>query len=184
MRSIRDIVQNINDALCGVFKGAQVYGIARTAIREDGLIPVIQEKYIGIDDNFALQVYHKINGITISTRPGSGVGRDPGHNVNTFQMSMIVYSSEKRTKLAADQIALIIQSVVPKIISSDFFLSIRTQLTSVILNSQQVYAQEYKSDTFRLDEYQSLTQINYTVEIAFKTGCFDICPEDLEQCKN
>lgn len=185
MRSIRDIVKEINCQLEKVFPvGFIAYGVARTVIREDGYLPMVDDKYVGIDDNYALQLYHKINGITINKTRGTGWGNSPGYAVNTYQMSMVVFDNELKTKLASDEVVTLFQAAIPHTISTDFFKSIRISLSSVVLNSQAVYAEEYKSDTYRLSESQSLSKINYNVEIVFKTDCFEICPEDLQKCKN
>lgn len=186
MRSIRELVNALNDSLNATFKEVKSYGIARSVKRGEELLPVIDEQYIGIDDSFSLQVYHKITGITMSvpdTR--QGYGRNFGDQVNTYAMQMIVANDSQKTKLMSDQIALVIQSMLYNItFPTDFFRSVDVSLRSVILNSEQVYQQEYRSDSFRLNEYQSLSQINYSVEIAFKPGCFVVCPEDLIHCKN
>lgn len=185
MRSIRDIVNCINCSLEDFFdKSFKAYGIAYPGIRGEESLPVSSGVYVGIDDIYATQVYHKINGINISKVRGTGVGRNQDDTLHTYQMSMIWYNSENKNNIPPDQLALIVNHKIPKIFHSDFFKTVRVSLTNVILNSQQVYQQEYKSDTFRLGEYESLTQINYTVETVIKTGCFEICPEDLQKCKN
>lgn len=186
MRSIRDIVQEINKVIEVTFRDAKTYGIARTAVRGEELLPTIDEQYIGIDDTYALQVYHKLSQITMGTRNGrAGYGDNTADPLNTYSMVMVVMSDEQRTKLMADQIALVIQSAIYNIsYSTDFFRSVDVSIRSVILNSEQVYQQEYRSDSYRLSEKQSLMQINYSVEITWKPGCFAVCPEDFINCKN
>jgi len=183
MLSIRDIVTQINTKLSTVFTvGFKPYGIAKTVTRGAETLPSIDETYIGIDDINALQVYHKLNTINLTQKTNSGYGDDIYYNINTYRLSMIAFNNKKRTKLNDDELALIIQSAFPKIITSDY-LSVRNTMTGVILNSQSIYAQEYKSERYRLDENQSLFQIEYNTEIIFKTDCLVLCPEDLT-CKN
>jgi hypothetical protein len=123
-----------------------------------------------------MQVYHKINGATITYKPGFG---DQLKTVNTFSLSLFVFNNEKRTGLKSDEIAMIIQSVF----AAQNILSARILPTAIILNTPLIYATEYRGSDYRLSEYQSLMQMNYSVEVTFKIGCFDLCPEDFSQCK-
>lgn len=185
MRSIRDIISLINETLGHKFRDIRGYGVATTIRRGEELLPVSNEQYIGLDDSFAIQVYHKILGITMTESTQGGYGRNSNTQINTYSMAMIVASDEKKTKLMPDQVALVIQSAIYNIpFSTDFFRSVEVSIRNVVLNSEQTYQQEYRSDSYRLSEYQSLTQINYSVEITWKPGCFVACPEDLIHCKN
>lgn len=177
MHLIRDIVKEINCKLEKVFAGGFIaYGVAQNLPRGEDLLPTINEKYVGLDDIHAMSLYHKINSIGITQRAGT-YGDDEGFNVNTYQMSMIVFNNQKRTNMNADELALLIQTAFPKRINSE----VKNLMTGVILNSQTVYGQEYKSNTYRLGELQSLFQINYQTEVLFRTDCLDLCPEDFKQ---
>lgn len=175
-QSIRNIINDLNSALNAVFKGARFYGAAVSVEREGKVQPVVNELPVGFDDVYAMQVYHKINGATITYKPGFG---DQSQTINTFSLSLFVFNNEKRTGLKSDEIAMIIQSVF----ASKNILSVRILPTAIILNSALIYATEYRGSDYRLSEYQSLIQMNYNVEITFKSGCFDLCPEDFSQCK-
>lgn len=180
MRSIHDIVQKINEAI--PVDSRDTYGIVTMSRRGDQIIPSIDGKYIGIDDTYPMRVYHKINGMTSQLRAGSGYGDSVGDQVNTYQMSMIVFNDKKRTKLSSDQMVLMLQVNTPRRVASELFKSIRITYTNAILNDVQVFAQEYGSTDYRLKDGQSLIQINYTVEATYKEGCFAKCPEDF--CNN
>lgn len=171
-QSIRNIVTDINTSLAGIFKGAKLYGVATSVEREGKSQPVVNELPVGFDDSYAMQMYHKINDIKIAYTPG--YQRQPDVT-NTFSMSAFVFNNEKITRLKSDEIAMIMQF---------YFNSTNNILpASVILDSQAIFAREYRGTSYALSEYASLFQFNYTVAIAFQRGCFDLCPEDFSQCK-
>lgn len=174
--SIRSIVKQINTSLEGIFKGSKLYGVAELIEREGRTKPVVDEVSVGYDDSYAMQMYHRLTGpITVTYLPGYG---DTMNTTNTFALSAFVFNNEKITKIKTDEIAMIIQSVLQVLNIS----SVTIRLTQIILNSQQVFATEYRGTPYALNEYQSLMQINYTVEVKFKGICFDLCPEDFQQC--
>lgn len=176
-QSIRDIIQVINLALDGVFKGGKLYGVATLIEREGISQPVVDEHGVAFDDDYAVQMYHRLGNIGITYGPGYG---DTRKIINTFAVSAFVFNNEKLTKTKTDVIAMIIQSVLQTI----NITSVQVLPTQIILNSQQIFATEYRGIPYALDEYRSLMQINYTVEVTYKGICFDLCPEDFLNCKN
>lgn len=175
-QSIRSTICQINTALRPVFPGSKFYGVAVSTEREKKVQPVSDEMPVSYDDDYSLQAYHKINGIQVTYKPG--VGRDD-NTINTFAMSMFIFNNDKKTGLKQDEIAMIIQSIISGINIS----SVSITPISFILNTQTVFAAEYRGNDFRLPESMSLTQMNYNIEVTFKSGCFDLCPEDFSQCK-
>jgi hypothetical protein len=177
MRSIADIVKEINLAI--PFDGKQVFGIAQVANKDGVLLPNEKDTgtWIGIDDTHPVRVYHKLNGMTSTLRPGSGFGDDQGDQVNVYQMNMIVFNNRKRSKTDSDQMVMMMQVNTPRSVESELFKSIRITFTSVVLNNGQVWAQEYGNSPYRLGAGQDLFQISYTVEATFKKGCFAKCKD-------
>ncbi len=175
--SIRNIISLINNSIIGVFKGSTVYGVATLVEREGKGSPVVDQKSVVFNDSYAFQIYHRLQGVNITYGAGYGNSKT---TVNTFQVSAICFNNEKITKLKTDEIAMILQSVFATLNIS----SVRILPTQIILNSQQIFTTEYKGVPYALNEFQSLMQINYQVEITFKGNCFDLCPEDFSQCKN
>lgn len=176
-QSIRNIVSEINESLKGVFKGSKIYGIATLVEREGKGLPVADEQAVSFDDSYAMQLYHRVQGANIAYTTGYG---NTQNAINTYQASMFVFNNEKITNLKTDEIAMIIQSAL----SVHNITSVRILPTQIILNSQQVFATEYRGIPYALNEYQSLMQINYTVEITFKGLCFNLCPGDFSKCPN
>lgn len=177
-QSIRNIITLVNQSLDGIFKGSKLYGMATLVERDGKGLPVVEEYSVAYDDSYALQMYHRVQGATITYVPGSGYG-DTRNTVNTFQVSAVVFNNEQITKLKTDEIAIIIQSVLAVL----NITSVRILPTQIILNSQQIFATEYRGVPYALNEYKSLMQINYTVEIKYMGICFNLCPEDFSKCK-
>lgn len=175
-QSIRNIITTINSTLQGIFKGSVLYGIATLVEREGRGQPVVDSYSVAYDDSYALQMYHRLTGINITYAPGYG---DSTTTINTFQLSAIVFNNQKITKLSQDEIAMIMQSVLATL----NIHSVQILPTQIILNSQQIFAAEYRGVPYALNEYQSLMQLNYTVEVTYKGTCFDLCPEDFSNCK-
>lgn len=173
-QSIRDIVCSINEALKSTFKEAVYYGIATPMATEGKSQPVVDERPVTYDDSFAMQVYHKVGAVKITYKGGYG---NNNNTTNTFAMSAIVFNNEKKTKLRSDEIAMIIQARLSNITSD-------VTPNDFILNTDVILATEYRGHDNRLPSNMSLMQLNYTVAITFKSGCFDLCPEDFSSCKN
>ncbi len=169
--SISNIICQINKSLEGVFKGSTVYGVATNVEREGRSTPVIDGKAVSYDDSYSLQLYHKLNGISIDYKSGYG---NTKNTINTYSVSAVVFNNENITKLKQDEIAIIIQSIL----STLNIVSVQVLPTSIILNSQQIFSNEYKGVPYALNEYQSLMQVNYQVAVSFKGNCFTVCPED------
>lgn len=178
-QSIRDIVCQINASLETVFKGAKFYGVATSVDREGKLRPVVNDQYVGFDNSFAFQMYHKINQVTTQRIRNTGFGRIEDR-VNVFQMSAFVFNNEPRTKLKTDHIALMLDSILATI----NIISVRILPVNFILNTQAIYSTEYRGAEFSLSEHHSLLQMNYNIEMTLKSGCFEVCPEDFLSSKN
>jgi len=175
-QSIRNIITDLNTAMQEYFKSAVYYGVAQNIEREGISKPVVNERVVSFDDSYGMIVYHKLGNINITRKPGFGSSEK---TINTFAVSAVVFNNEKRTGLKTDEIAMVMQSVL----SLQNIASVRVLPGNVILNSQAIYQTEYRGSSYSLPEYTGLMQLNYTVEITFKSGCFDLCPEDFSQCK-
>lgn len=176
-QSIRNTISSINASLDTVFNNAVFYGVAQTIETQTGSKPVVSEKNVGFDDSYGMIAYHKLGNIGIKNTPGFGRSQ---HTINNFSVSLVVFNNEKKTARKPDEIAMIMQSVL----SLQNITDVRVLPVSVILNTQAIWQTEYRGQPYKLPEYASLFQLNYTVEVTFKSGCFDLCPEDFSQCKN
>lgn len=174
MRSIADIVKDINEAIN--IDEAKKFGLAQTYLRAKEKLPGTvtrdgKTEYVGFDDKYKISWYHKVNSLTTRVQANSGFGRTAGKQINSFAMSMIVFLNRKRLNKYADEIVALIQALTPETIKQ----SIRISFNTTILNDQQVYAQEYVSETYRLGPEHNLFQINYTLEVDLNKDCFNTC---------
>lgn len=184
---LRDFINKINEDFKGLIPDMKVYGLAQSVIRtrrsEEELLPAVIGKdgemtYVGIDDVDAVRIYHRMAGITTRLSTVKGTGDDHNAIVNTYQMVMIVYIDHKRSKLFPEELFLYLQANMPDGIKSPPYSLINVRTTSVITNSQLVFRAEYGGTEFKLPAEKSLFQINYTIEVTHKKGCFSKCPSD------
>lgn len=180
MHSIHDIVHILNRAINVPL--SDVHGIAQTVLKGEEKIPALVKKdgtgvYVGIDDQYGVRIYHKLNSLTTTVKAREGYGRSAGTQINTYSLSMIVFLNRKRVSMYPDELLALLQSQLPEAIKLEPYDHVRTWFNNIILNDLQVWNQEYLSDTYRLLPEYSLFQINYTVEVAFKKGCFNNCLE-------
>lgn len=177
MHSIRDIVIALNSSLTWLPAGSETNGIAELLLRDDVTIPVVNERYVGIDDVYPVRIYHRLNSMSSTIKQGTGYGRDNGDHVNTYQLSIVVFLDHPKARLYPDEFLLVTQANFPERLSLDPYKSIVTNFSSVVFDSQLVYRQEYvASDTYRLKEDQFFFKINYSIETTFSKGCFKKCP--------
>lgn len=179
MLLVSDIVDFINGKVSEMVLGVKLYGIAKTAAKDDHIMPYIDEKYIGIDDTYPSMLYHKQLSVASTTVPRTGYGNGDLNLQNTHQMAMVIYINEKKTGIIADQLYTFIQSAVTGVLKAESYKSIRVSVSSAILNDAQVWAQEYGQSPYKLSGPQRLIQINYSIVMVFDQNCIT-----LPNCKN
>lgn len=175
MLSTNDIALWANQEIKGLIKGMQTYGVAKSAASGDYISPYLpeDEKYIGIDDTYPAQVYHKEQSVSSATVAGSGFGDDERNLQNTYTMAMIVYFNEKKCGVTADQLYAFIQAKITGLLKAEGYRSVRVNVSNAILNDAQVWSQEYGSP-YKLSGPQRLIQINYNVVIVIDKKCIKI----------
>lgn len=177
MHSIRDIVNEINKSFTWLPSGSEVNGIAELLLRDDVTIPVINDRYVGIDDVYPVRIYHRLNSMTSAIKTGTGAGRSVGDQANTYQLSMVVFLDKPKSNMHPDEFLLLAQANTPERILIESYKSVVTTFVSAAFDSLAVYRQEYiSSDTYKLKEDQFFFKINYSIETTFSKGCFKKCP--------
>lgn len=188
---LNSFIHAINDHLRNQFpKDAAFFGVCQSIPRIQGSVEEVlpgqvnqttgEIKYVGVDDRNSLVAYHKLNGITVEpVNTRGGFGDEPSDTRNTYSLSMLVYHDMKKTGDTSD-LFLHLQNTFPQFMNAPPYKSVLLRITSVILNSGQLFAQEYKGTSFKLPATSVLFQLNYTIESSFKRGCFEkLCPEDI-----
>lgn len=186
--SLNKFIETINKPLEKLISGIKVFGLAEPISRTQGavteIIPGIvgndgEIKYVGPDDLQTVIVYHKVSGIvTRLTNTLPGYGREFNGLQNAYGLSMIVWLDRKKTNLRPDELFLYIQANLTGKIDQEPYNQVLVNINSVILNGQQVYDSEFKGVENKLPANQTLMQINYTIESAFRVKCFEKCPEE------
>lgn len=177
MHSVRDIVTELNSSLTWLPSGSEANGIAELLLRDDLTIPVIDGNYVGIDDLYPVRIYHRLNSMNSTIKPGTGIGRVVGDQANTYQLSMVVFLDRPKSNMYPDEFLLYLQGNFPERMALEPYKSIVMLFGSAVFDSLSVYRQEYvASETYRLKEDQFFFKINYSIETTFSKGCFKKCP--------
>lgn len=180
---LHSIVSWVNQQIKGLVPGMRAYGLARTAAKDDRILPITFEGdwiYAGVDDVYPMQVYHKHLTIQSANVPGSGYGDNISNLANTNAMAMIIFLDEIKTGIKADELYTLIQSKVTGILKFEGYKSVRVGVSNAILNDAQVWVQEYGANVpLRLNPSQRLLQIGYSVIMTLDKNCITI-----SKCKN
>lgn len=174
MLSILDITGWVNEKVCKIMPGVKTYGIAKAAVKGDSIAPYTDENYIGIDDTFKSQAYHKQLTISSANVQSSGYGDTEQSLQNTYGMALVVYFNEEKCGFSADKLYTFIQSEITGRLKSEGFKSVRVSVSSAILNDAQVWAQEYGATQYKLAGPQRLIQVNYTIVMVYNPECIAI----------
>lgn len=167
--TVRDIICRINNELMGVFTTSKFYGLAELTERDGLTYPIYDGKMVGYDDGFKVSGYHRMTGYSVLRKAGYG---ENNTTTNTFNMMLVVNSFLKDLKI--DEVAMIIQAILEKIKSKD----VRVIPVSGVLTTKDVFLAEYRGHEYVVKDNQSLMRLNYNIEVTYKSGCFDLCPED------
>jgi hypothetical protein len=182
---VNEVINILNEQITDLVTGQAVYGLAQTVLRKQGtereMLPCIvspdgEGKYVGIDDVKSLITYHKLNSAT-STQIANGKGDNPGDISNTYTLSLLIYWDRKRFNKQPDELLMLIQARWPQVIlNMPDTKSVGIRITNSIMNSQQIYSQEYQLENPNLPANIHLMQINYNIEIKFNPACVEACP--------
>lgn len=181
MEGVKDIIFDINLSLNDSFtkngiKAVEGFGLADAVVSGNQTFPVFFQgnngEWAGFDDRKNLIYYHKLNNVSTSENKGYG---DNMSVTNKFNASLVIFYKKDILKLDPDELFAFIQAVIPETLKGEKFNYIRTSVYGAILNSQQVFSQEYKGITFSLKPEQGLISISYYIEGRFKKGCFNCC---------
>lgn len=171
MLSILDISGWVNGKIEKFMPDVKTYGIAKTAVKGDGTAPYTDDKYIGIDDTFKSQAYHKQLSISSTSVPSSGYGDNEQSLQNSYGMALIIYFNEENCGFSADKLYTFIQTAITGRLKSAGYKSVRVTVASAILNDAQVWAQEYGATPYKLAGPQRLIQVNYTIVMVYDKEC-------------
>lgn len=186
--SVTKFIEAVNQQilpLVNSFTGGKIYGLAQSMTREAGgvkeLLPALVDKegegkYVGVDDNSPVIIYHKSNSVTAAEKQNSGVGDLRAWQVYTYSNTMIVFLDRKKTNLLPDEFILFLQANIADGLKVQNYKTVIMRFQNIILNTQQVFASEYQNTQYKVNPGMSLFAINYQIESTFDTRCFDKCP--------
>jgi hypothetical protein len=182
--NLTELIACINNQLQPIFEkftGAQLYdGIAENVKRGADNMPGYVDKngnanYVGAADTSPLILYHKSNGLQISTRPSS-FGDSLGFQVNTYSNTMYIFFDKKKLGgVQADELVNYIQANLQNVIAMPNYRSVIVRLLSANFNSAQIYAAEYQGVQNEMRLQQNIFSITYQIEAVFDPVCLPKC---------
>lgn len=185
---ILEVIDRLNIGFKSLFEkypDAKFYGLTQPIARIDGdrtevfpgvITPNGEIQYVGIDDIYSAILYHKNISISSTLNRRSGFGDSMGNWTTVFNNSLIIYVNRKRICAMPDDLIFFIQSNFPDEIKIEPFKKIDILFQSVILNTAQVYENEYQDVQEKvLDPSKSMMAINYSIEATFSKNCFSEC---------
>lgn len=181
--SLKLFIGAINEHLTGLltkWPGAKAYGLCQSVDEGEKTFPAEVDdkgegKYVGVDDNSPIILYHKCDDVKSNTVTKGGYG-EQSFQSNTYNLKLIVYFDRRRVNLSPDELMLYIQSNFPDNLKSQPYISNYVRFAGVILNTKAVFNDEYKGIEFSIPLHCSMFQIGYTIESKFVKNCFAKCP--------
>lgn len=136
-------------------------------------------RYIGIDDTYPIQVYHRV------IRPGAewNVESDFGdlrNIVETTNMLMVVIGDRNRLKLTAEDIKTGIVAALPLEIPDSELNSLGLKSANIIpgefnWNKYEVYRSEFNLRDPALKTNTIMFSLSYQIETVYGQSCYTLC---------
>lgn len=191
MINVNTIVKEINKSIKGfltdsTYSASLISGIAYTYLKDKtDTLPGISNdkgdiKYVGIDDKYSLNVYHKI----INTTPTKSItARQYGDgNKSTkvvTQMSVIVFANRTKLGIQQEVLANYILAAMPTNINRAILLEeslsdCTIDVLKINFDSSGLYKREYLTES-KLKPHQMLFEISYQITYTFNSDCVKTC---------
>lgn len=174
------------------FSGAKLEGIACQVSRQaegetvETLPAIISdnqvERYVGVDDSFPLQLYHRILGNSYGgAEKKQQYGDDISLKTCATEVVMVVFAKRSAMKMPGEQLEMLIASGFPDIFTREqiatmaAMAAVKVTLRSSDMDSFRVWGNEYKNIAFPLGPEDILFSMNYRIDSSYQKGCFKIC---------
>jgi hypothetical protein len=176
---IKDFVDKIDEAIKDRMKsfdclyGAAFFGVAEPVVRlvDEGeeWFPVViddagEDRYVFVDDDYPLGIYHRIAGKTYVAAPKSTYGDTPALTVQA-DMKLVCWGLRNRVQTTSDRIESFIYASLP---------SVATPVRSSFDRSL-VFSNEFRGVQFFLPEVAFLFSIDYHLKYTpVRRECVDL----------
>lgn len=167
------------------FQGSELHGIAVLAQDGDRLRPMITDhydvdKFISPDDRIPLIIYHRTISIGRSDDIRQGFGDEQTKKKETANMALIAIGNRKVLRLTPEELEAAIIAGMPSTISKTTLQPYKLNScqiipTTSVLDPVTVYLQEYKQETYELPPNALMIRVNYNINSAYNTACFNLC---------
>lgn len=188
MPYVNQIVKYLNTQLqaeftANKFSPSQFVGLAITVKGENGTEPLLaddfdNEKYVGVDDIYSLQVYHKLTSTDHVKDPIQHGGKN-NRLITTYQMQMIIAAKRDQIRMTGEELESIfikgLESKIPNSEIQPLHLSrVSIMPSGTDMNAFTVWRDEYQRE-FDLRPNQILFRMKYTIEMAYDKSCIESC---------
>lgn len=196
MPLLNEIVKEVNKSLqssLSVLGGVAVDGIADLVprIKEDGKtiewLPCMidndgEATYVGIDDNYCLQIYHRCFEESYSKQKISKQYGDSNSNEQSkANLSMVVMASRSRLRKNSFELNDIITPLIhikPFEIKDSEGKRISNNVISIVktnYKSLEIFSRDYRNAEYFLKPETIFFEIVYTIESEFNRSCIQKC---------
>lgn len=142
-------------------------------------------EYSGFDDRYTLCSYHKGLNMTSRRLPGTGYGHEQPRVSLTHNMALVICANVDQIGKPADEMAFEIQLRFPDMLKAhnmprEYVSSVAFNITSITLNAEQVFREEFQNENYFLGPQHALLKVNYTVESVLNKRCMPVFCETQE----
>jgi hypothetical protein len=168
------------------FQGGKYYEIAETVKDGEIYYPVIIDndgecQNVVFDDNYPLQIYHKIMSLNYEVVPADNYGDEVQTIQETAQMSLVLITDRGKLQMTGeDLIALITVNIPGTLLQADLnYLNLYSALMfasgEAIIDNETVYNREYNLKEYLLKPNSIMYSLSYTIVTEFSKKCYSNC---------
>jgi hypothetical protein len=190
MAKEHDIVDYINSELSTLqfnssrFQKGSIKGIAELITEEEVTRPALVDRfgdctYVGIDDSYPFQLYHRVIQPAASENVEEEFGGRKNIKENT-EMLMVVMGDRQRLHLTAEDIKTGIVAALPLELPVSELNSLGLRSANIIpgsfnWNRREVYEGEFALEETLLKPNTIMFSFSYVIETVFDQACFTLC---------
>jgi len=156
----------------GLFENEVAEITAMQGVDKVQYMPVVycnkEYKYIGLNDNYPIIVYHKHLGSTFT---------DADLDIRRVvdRMQMVVFADLDFLNLDSEAIGTIVVASFPQQTTLPIINIEGVELTDVTSDKEAIFKKEYQNTDYQLGPQHCMLSFNYTITSTYRKGCFKIC---------
>lgn len=127
-----------------------------------------------MDDNYDLVIYHRITEVSYNERQGFGQFDD---ETETATVRMVIWANPRALHTSRENLLQVLSAKIPQAITpfNDNIYSILIRNRGLLIDSKNLYSQEYQGVEYRLDPEHLFAGVTYSIETDYNKQCLTIC---------